>query len=295
MKANLFRSCGNLRYQGKDQRPSSIYSNEDDSFSSNITTSLPAKDMQALWVLNSTRNASEALAFPLNVSAPNIKVEHINIRNNSCSRNYILILLFLFKVSRLLLLAGASPDTIIDEESNESLMSRFAARGNVEMVRMLGVEFGGNVNITDLQGTTPLMSAAFHGNLNVLKQLVHAGGASLSMTDSRGSSALVYAVKGGHKNVVEFFLACENLMTDQMDEDENGAIYSTIENKCPKHVETFQESLIWAAKLGHIDILEILLSNEDGAIVDINKKCALTGKFGVNIIESRLIPDQYYA
>merc|ERR1712223_128465 len=65
-------------------------------------------------------------------------------------------------------------------------------------------------------------------------------------------------------------------MTNEMEEDENGAIYSTIESKCPKHVETFQESLIWAAKLGHIDILEILLSNEDGAIVDINKKCALT-------------------
>ena len=83
LKANLFRSCGNLRYQGKDQRPSSIYSNEDDSFSSTMTTSLPAKDMQALWVLNSTRNASEALAFPLNVSAPNIKVTLIDIGNNS--------------------------------------------------------------------------------------------------------------------------------------------------------------------------------------------------------------------
>ena len=186
-------------------------------------------------------------------------------------------------------MAGASPDTIIDKESNESLMSRFAAKGNVEMVRMLAVEFGANVNITDIQGTTPLMSAAFHGNLNVLKQLVHAGGASLSMTDSRGSSALVYAVKGGHKNIVEFFLACENLMADRIEEDENGAIYSTIESKCPKHVETFQESLIWAAKLGHIDILELLLSNEDGAIVDINKKCALTGKSWLKIIEGRLI------
>ena len=30
-------------------------------------------------------------------------------------------------------------------------MSRFAAKGNVEMIRMLGVEFGGNTNISDLQ------------------------------------------------------------------------------------------------------------------------------------------------
>ena len=77
LKANLFKSCGNLRYHGKDQRPSSIYSNDDDSFSSNLTTSLPAKDMQALLILNSTRNASEALACPVNVSAPNIKVYYI--------------------------------------------------------------------------------------------------------------------------------------------------------------------------------------------------------------------------
>ena len=121
------------------------------------------------------------------------------------------------------------------------------------------------------------MAAAFNGNLNVLKQLVHGGGASLSMTDSRGSSALVYAVKGGHRNVVEFFLACENWMANPMEEDENGAIYSTIENKCLKQNETFQEALIWAAKLGHMDILDMLLSNEDGIVADINSKCALTG------------------
>ena len=125
------------------------------------------------------------------------------------------------------------------------------------------------------------MAAAFNGNLNVLKQLVHASGASLSMTDSRGSSALVYAVKGGHRHIVEFFLACENWMTDAIEQDENGAIYSTIENKDPKQNETFQEALIWSAKLGHIDILEVLLSNEDRIVVDINKKCALTGMFQI--------------
>ena len=54
-------------------------------------------------------------------------------------------------MSRLLLLSGASPDTIIDPDTQESLLSRFAAKGNVEMVRMLGVEFGGNTNIADMQ------------------------------------------------------------------------------------------------------------------------------------------------
>ena len=75
MKANLFRSCANLRYQSKDQRPGSIYSNDSDSLSTcNMSMNLSAKDMQALWVLNSTRNASEALSCPINMSSPNIKV-----------------------------------------------------------------------------------------------------------------------------------------------------------------------------------------------------------------------------
>ena len=78
---------------------------------------------------------------------------------------------------------------------------------------------------------------------------------------------------------MEFFLACENWANDAIEQDENGAIYSTIESKDPKQNETFQEALILAAKLGHIDILEVLLSNEDRIVVDINKKCALSGMY----------------
>ena len=44
--------------------------------------------MQALWVLNSTRNASEALASPINVSAPNIKVHYLLFRNTELWIDY---------------------------------------------------------------------------------------------------------------------------------------------------------------------------------------------------------------
>ena len=54
-------------------------------------------------------------------------------------------------MSRLLLLSGASADTVIDQGTKETLISRFASRGNVEMVQMLGTEFGANTNTSDLQ------------------------------------------------------------------------------------------------------------------------------------------------
>ena len=115
------------------------------------------------------------------------------------------------------------------------------------------------------------MVAAFNGNIDVVRQLFHGAGASLSVTDSRGSTALVYAVKGGHRNVVEFFLSCENWLSENNKQN--------FDNKCDKQYETIQEALIWASKLGHMDILEILLCNEDVIPLNINKICSLTGKY----------------
>ena len=112
--------------------------------------------MQALCVLNSTRDASEALGCKINISSPNVKVIYqiyiieFDEFNVQITWSFSYRLLYV-QVSRLLLLSGASPDTIVDQATKESLMSRFASKGNVEMVRMLSVEFGGNVNISDLQ------------------------------------------------------------------------------------------------------------------------------------------------
>ena len=119
------------------------------------------------------------------------------------------------------------------------------------------------------------MTAALNGNIDIIRQLVHGGRASLSMTDSRGSTALVYAVKGGHRNVVEFLLSCENWILDSLDQNTNTCLDES--NGINKQNETLQEALIWASKLGHMDILEILLCNEDALSVNVNKKCSLTG------------------
>jgi hypothetical protein len=66
------------------------------------TTPIPPRDLQALWVAQSTEDVSSALGSVRNVASPNTKV------------------------SRLLLLAGASPDYISDYLEGAPLMGVFA-------------------------------------------------------------------------------------------------------------------------------------------------------------------------
>jgi ankyrin repeat protein len=62
------------------------------------------------------------------------------------------------KVSRLLLLSGASANYISSCLQNAPLLQVFAHEGFEEMVSLL-IEFGANVNGQNAEGTTPLMSA----------------------------------------------------------------------------------------------------------------------------------------
>ena len=121
------------------------------------------------------------------------------------------------------------------------------------------------------------MAAALNGNIDIVSQLVHGGRAVLSMTDSRGSTALVYAVKGGHRNIVEFFLSCEGWFVDDCLPETNNKSQTNNGVKCDQLNETVQEALIWASKLGHMEILETLLCNDSIIPVNINEKCTLTG------------------
>ena len=122
------------------------------------------------------------------------------------------------------------------------------------------------------------MAAALNGNVDIVTQLVLEGGASLCMTDSRGSTALVYAVKGGHIDVVEFLLSCEKWLAEDTEQTTNNPATLNTNGKCDQLGETLQEALVWASKLGHMEILEIILRNENAVSVNINKRCVLTGK-----------------
>lgn len=187
---------------------------------------MSAKDLQATWITLASADPSRALALGKNISSPNVKV------------------------SRLLLLSGASPDSQVD---GVALVNLFASRGNVDMLKLLA-EFGANVNQADSQGSTALMSACLHGNLDIVELLVKAG-AALNATDSKGSTALVYAAGKGHVQVVQYLLSCD---------------WPTA--GCSLEV-TSQEALVIASKEGNLDVLEPLLT-----IAKVNGQCELSGQ-----------------
>ena len=87
-----------------------------------------------------------------------------------------------FLIFRLLLISGASPDTVLDPGTKETLVSRFSALGNIEMVNLL-TEFGADANAPNSQGMTPMMAAAARGNPMVVQQLVHGGKPRLYFPD----------------------------------------------------------------------------------------------------------------
>ncbi len=187
--------------------------------------------LQAIWMATASKEISRALASPKNISSPNLKV------------------------SRLLLLAGASPDTVVDPITLESLISWYASQQNLEMIQLLS-EFGANVNATNSEGITALMVAAAKGCVPIVQCLVN-NGAALNATDSKGSTALVFAARYGHLSVVSVLLS-----------------YDWPNAGCQLE-GTVQEALIIASREGHQDILETLLNCDR---VNINNQCTLSGE-----------------
>jgi len=119
-----------------------------------------SRDLQANWLASVSSNVSSALCSMRNTYAPNVKV------------------------SRLLLLAGATPDVRTDMLGRAPAICVYAHEGVYDMVAVL-LEFGASVNVSNSQGRTPLWMAASRGHIDVVKLLIEAG-ASPGLTDSAG-------------------------------------------------------------------------------------------------------------
>ncbi|KAL0269173.1 UNVERIFIED_CONTAM: hypothetical protein PYX00_006985 [Menopon gallinae] len=197
------------------------------------------RDLQAHWVCSSVENASEALGCLRNIYNPNVKV------------------------SRLLLLAGASPNHMTEFLGQAPVLVMFAQEGMTEMVSLL-IEFGADVNLTNSQGCTALTLAAARGHFEVVRQLVTAG-ASLGHCDTSGQCPLVHAARNGHLTIVGFLLACDWVVTRPEDVELG---------------EAAQQALIAAAGQGHSEIVEYLL---DMAEVRIDGTDTLTGESALTI------------
>ncbi|KAK4290338.1 hypothetical protein Pmani_036750 [Petrolisthes manimaculis] len=204
----------------------------------NMARALPLspRDLQALWLAQSSHNVSQALACTRNLYSPNTKV------------------------SRLLLLAGASPDYPSEHLHNSPILGICAHQGHTEMVALL-IEFGADVSQTNGEGTTALGLAAAQGHCDVVRLLVQAG-ASLTAKDNQSSTPMVQAAASGHLNVVGYLLSCDwpgrpDLLKNQS-----------------------HQALVAASSNGHINVVEFLL---DMAEVSVDGEDPVTGETSLTV------------
>lgn len=204
------------------------------------------RDLQSFWVEAVTENASDALCTLRNCYNPNVKV------------------------SRLLLLAGASPDARTEYFGNATILCIASHEGIIPMVKCL-LEFGADVELTNSQGCTPLILAAAKGNWEVVRLLVAAGSA-LGHTDIGHQCALVHAARAGKTEVVKYLLGCD--WTCRKDES----------NDMPLD-EAIHQALIVASSEGKTGIVEILLDNYEE--IEINRADKLTGETALTIAATK--------
>lgn len=200
---------------------------------------ISSRDLQAHWVSESSDNVSAAICHLRNMYSPNVKV------------------------SRLLLLAGASPNYITDFLGNAPVLCMYANEGIVPMVSLL-LEFGADVELTNSQGCTALSLASAKGHCDVVRQLI-AAGASPGHADTAGFCPLVHAARNGCLNVVGYLLACDWIIKNPEDVE---------------LAEAAQQSLIAAAGQGHVEIVEYLL---DMAEVNADTPDTLTGETALSV------------
>ncbi|XP_043488120.1 protein TANC2 isoform X2 [Polistes fuscatus] len=195
----------------------------------------PSRDLQAIWLTSATECVSAALCTLRNIYSPNVKV------------------------SRLLLLAGASPNHITEYLGNAPVLCMYAHEGSVEMVSLL-LEFGADVELTNSQGCTALSLAAARGHCDVVRRLA-AAGASLGHVDMAGQCPLVHAARHGKLSVVGYLLACDWLVP-------SGGKTGAGKSSEIRREEAAQQAVVAAAAQGHESIVEYLLDMAE-VIVDL--------------------------
>ena len=142
-------------------------------------------------------------------------------------------------MSRLLLLAGASPHYVGGLMQNAPLLALFAHQGFEEMVALL-MDFGADVNGRNADGITPLMFACQRGRSEVSRTLVQHG-AVVNAIDNDDKSALLYAAEYGHLEIVELLVACD---------------WGHLTNELGL-MEAAQQATVTAASKGHIQVSKL--------------------------------------
>lgn len=147
------------------------------------TSTVPSKDLQAIWLLTATRDIGSAMSCFANVYTPNPKV------------------------TRLLLQAGASPNQQTMYYKNAPVLGAYAASGFDSLAALL-VKFGADVNKCNDDGDTPLHLSCERGHVDIVNMLVDQG-ASLSQLNIYRESSLLKAAKYNKVDVLHYITSLE--------------------------------------------------------------------------------------
>ncbi|KAK3106124.1 hypothetical protein FSP39_013189 [Pinctada imbricata] len=176
-----------------------------------------SRDMQAYWMALSAENLNASLASHRNLFSPNVKV------------------------SRLILLSGANPNTRAPYNDNSPVLCIAAKEGFMDMVGLL-LEFNANADAVSDTGMSALCYAAAEGHCEILKMLCLKN-ARLSHVDKSGQCPAVHAAMHGHLEALAYLLQCD---------------WSAYDGQLTK-TEAMQQALVAAAATGHCNIIDYLV------------------------------------
>ncbi|XP_061182940.1 protein TANC2-like isoform X2 [Saccostrea echinata] len=195
-----------------------------------------SRDMQAYWMALSSESLNAALASHRNLFSPNVKV------------------------SRLILLSGANPNTRTPYQNNSPIMCVAAKEGFTDMVSLL-LEFSASVDAVSDSGMSALCYAASAGHTEILRMLCQRN-ARLSHVDKSGQCPAVHAAMHGHLDALIYLLQCD---------------WSEYDGQLTK-VEALQQAMVASAATGHANIIDFLLHNYS----------ATADGFGINYCDTLL-------
>ncbi|XP_029353253.1 protein TANC1-like [Echeneis naucrates] len=195
-------------------------------------TGVSSSVLQAMWVNCSTDSLSAALASLRNLYTPNIKV------------------------SRLLMLGGASVSWCTEVVGHAPILAVHAHLGHVEMVALL-LEMWAPVDGTTDSDMTPLCLAAAAGHTDIVSLLCKKG-AKVGHADKSGQCALVHAGLKGHAEIINILLGQDwgaEISADQQQHHGN----ETVTGKA----QAMQQAATAAASMGHMQVVKSLLDLKD--------------------------------
>ncbi|KAG5852551.1 hypothetical protein ANANG_G00063620 [Anguilla anguilla] len=211
-------------------------------------TGVSSSILQALWISSSTDGLSAALASLRNLYTPNIKV------------------------SRLLLLGGASANYRTEALNNAPVLCVQCHLGHQEMAALL-LDFGAAVEGASEHGMSPLCFAAAAGHLGLVSLLCKRG-AKADHVDKTGQCALVHAALRGHPDIVRFLLEQEWAPEGRLQD-------------CDRKNKALQQALIAASSMGHTQVVRSLLALNNEHMVQIDGYDSLWGETALTAAAGR--------